>query len=90
MTAVGPAFLATRGDGEWEVVMAKRTIRDIAWAGKRAIVRVDFNVPPDKNPGGLKNDRRIRGALPTVRALLEKPAAVHSTSHRARPDTPAT
>lgn len=52
--------------------------------GKKVLVRFDFNVPQNEH-GEITNDRRIRGALPTLQALLEKGAAVIAISHLGRP-----
>ena len=66
--------------------MAKTTLKDLPdLTGKKVLVRVDFNVPLDKKTGAIKNDRRIRGALPTVKALLDRGAAVIAMSHLGRP-----
>ena len=62
--------------------MNKKTIKDIEVAGKTVLVRVDFNVPRDKETGEITNDNRIVAALPTLKYLLEnKPKAVVLFSH---------
>lgn len=66
--------------------MAKKTIADLGdLKGKKVLIRVDFNVPLDKISGEIKNDRRIRGAVPTIKALLKAGASVIAMSHLGRP-----
>lgn len=66
--------------------MAKKTIADLGdLTGKKVLIRVDFNVPLDKVSGEIKNDRRIRGAVPTLKALLKAGASIIAMSHLGRP-----
>lgn len=59
--------------------MAKKTVKDLNVAGKRVIVRCDFNVP--RKDGKITNDNRIIQALPTIKYLLENNAKVILMSH---------
>lgn len=66
--------------------MAKLFIEDVDFTGKRALIRVDFNVPQDKATGAITNTKRIEAALPTIRYVLEKGGSVVLMSHLGRPD----
>ena len=63
-----------------------KSIRDLDLAGKRVLMRVDFNVPKDKVTGAITNNQRIVAALPTIKFALEHGASVVLMSHLGRPD----
>lgn len=66
------------------MTMNKKTIEDIDVAGKRVLVRCDFNVPLDKD-GNITDENRIIGALPTIKYLIEHNAKVILCSHMGKP-----
>ncbi len=63
-----------------------KTIRDLNLSGKRVLMRVDFNVPQDKQTGAITNTARIAAALPSIKYALEQGASVVLMSHLGRPD----
>lgn len=65
--------------------MAFKTVDSFNFSGKRALIRVDFNVPLDKKTFAVTDDTRIRGALPTIRKILSDGGSVVLMSHLGRP-----
>ena len=64
----------------------KKTVADVDVAGKKVLLRCDFNVPQDKKTGAITSDKRIVAALPTIRYLLDHGAAVIACSHLGKPE----
>ncbi len=61
----------------------KKTVKDVKWEGKTAVMRADFNVPLDGDR--ITDDTRIKAALPTINYLIENGAAIVLMSHLGRP-----
>ncbi len=66
--------------------MPKLSIDHVELQGKRVLIRVDFNVPQDKQTGAVTNTARITAALPTIQYALDHGASVVLMSHLGRPD----
>jgi len=66
------------------VEVSKLGLGDLDVAGKRVLVRVDFNVPMDDQQS-IMDDRRIRASLPTIKAILKAGGAPILMSHLGRP-----
>lgn len=78
---------ATRPPFPHPKAMAKfKTLRDLDLSGKRALIRVDFNVPQDKTTGAITNNQRIVAALPTIQHVLDHGGSVVLMSHLGRPN----
>ena len=63
----------------------KKTVKDIDVAGKKVLLRCDFNVPQDKATGAITDDKRIVAALPTIAYLLDQKVAVIACSYLGKP-----
>ena len=65
--------------------MEMKTVDSYNFKNQRALIRVDFNVPQDKTTGEMKDDTRIRGAIPTINKILNDGGSVILMSHMGRP-----
>ncbi len=74
----------SKNSGGAGINFSKRTVKDVDVSHKRILLRVDYNVPVDKN-NNITDDSRIRASLPTVKYLLEHNAKIIICSHFGRP-----
>ncbi|MCL2102482.1 MAG: phosphoglycerate kinase [Syntrophorhabdaceae bacterium] len=65
--------------------MKIKTVDQLDLAGKRTLIRVDFNVPINKATGGVAEDTRVRAAVPTIKTAIDKGAKIILLSHLGRP-----
>ena len=66
--------------------MKFKSLRDLQLSGQRVLMRVDFNVPQDKQTGAITNTARIAAALPSIQYALGQGASIVLMSHLGRPD----
>src|SRR5690606_19230777 len=66
------------------LIYSMKTIDDLNFSGKKALIRVDFNVPLDEN-FNITDDNRIQGAAPTIKKILKDGGSVILMSHLGRP-----